>query len=172
MLDVTADGIFGIDNDWIGSGGVTIAGDEVESFLVGEEDAARNDGDGTRKNEVFEKSRAFVDLAITSGVFEDRDATGWLIFASAIDVGHVASHFADPHAAFVVEGESDGFFDEGFGRYGLDDKSILDRKGLEGLIDSENGSWRDDFCRDDVLLCVVIISVTILGQQGGEAQDG
>ena len=173
VFHVTAFGVVGINDDRFAGGLVAVAGDEVEVGLIGVEDAVIEEVDGAGEEDFVEEDGALVDGAIVVGVFEDDDAALGDFFTLAVDVGHVAAHFADPHTTVAVELEGDWFFDEGFCDDGLDREAGGDLKGFEGVVDLEDGCGRDFVLGDEGIHFLVAFAVAFLGEEGGwETEDG
>lgn len=167
VLDVASFGIGLIDDDGVTLWLVAITRDEVEAFLIGEENAIGDEGDGAREEEFFEEDGALVYRAVTGGVLEDDDAAFGDVLGGAVNVCHVATHFGDPHSAPIIEGEGDGFIDERFCNDRFDGEVRMDGEGLEGVLNGEDGSFWNENLRHDVAHFVMVLVVAILGDGHG-----
>ncbi len=170
VLHVAALGILGIKYLGFVLGFIVIVFDEVEILLVTEEDAAGDDGDGARKEDVVQEDGAFIDGSISGRVFEDDDAALWLVFGGSVNVGHVTAHFANPHTSTGVEGESDWFVDERLGDNRLDHEVFMNGEGLEGFVDIQDWSGRDEPVGDDLghVFMTFAVSFLSVGPAKGE----
>ena len=112
---------------------IRVAG-EPKVGRVADEHAAAQHFYGAHEAEAIHVNGALVHPAVLVGVLEHHDAVDALVFALAVDVGHVAAHLGDPEPAVGVKVEGDGFVDERFGGDDLDAETRRQPESLERFL--------------------------------------
>ena len=147
---------------------VAVTALEEQALLVGPQDAVIEKVEAAREKKLLEENRALVHPAIIVTVRQDDDAPLGNALTFAIHIGHVSDQFADPHLPVAVEFEHAWHVDQGLGSDLLDDEAGSELEGLEGILNLEEGRWRNHIFRDKAGHVVTLPVALLAGEGRGE----
>lgn len=133
-------------------------------------ESRRERGKWHGENDVVEESGPFVGLAVAIGIFQNGNPTGGFVLELAVNVGHVAAHFANPHPTGGIEGQGDRLVDKRLCSNRLDHESLLDGESFECFVDTQHGSGGDQFLGHNFAHFIVSLPIAVLGDGRGKTK--
>ena len=105
--------------------------------LLGEQRVGAERQEKAREDQVVDKHRVLVVLAVVIGINVERDAAIRIVFARRVCILHVAAVFEHEHARIAIKRDGGGFLDDGIRQHQLEPVAGLHDEFVQLLVRRE-----------------------------------